>query len=115
MQKELLQNMVSQNQVTSSYSFDKITQENSDLRLTPKAASVGFIYRHIGECIHLFCSFFNVPTEVQNTTIGKTDEGQGKNVEESRRLVAEGFAKLHQLVKTQPDEYWLGTVDTPFF
>jgi len=115
MQKEVLQNLVSQNQMTCSYSFDRITEENSTLRLTGNTASIGFIYRHIGECIHLFCSFFDVPTQVQNTTIGKTDDGQGKNINESRQLVGEGFVKLHQLIKTQVDEYWVGNVETPFF
>lgn len=115
MQKELLQNMISQNQMTCSYSLDRITAENATLRLTKAAGSIGFIYRHIGECMHLFCTFFSVPTEVQNTTIGKTDEGQGKNIDESRQLVGEGFAKLHELIKVQPDEYWMGNVQTPFF
>src|SRR5579859_127721 len=115
MQKDLLANMVTQNQKTCSYSFDKITQENSTLRLTESAASIRFIYRHIGECIHLFCGFFDMPTQVQNTTIGKTDEGQGKNIEESRQLVGEGFAKLHELVNARADGYWMGDVVTPFF
>jgi uncharacterized damage-inducible protein DinB len=115
MQKELLQNMVMQNQMTCSYSFNRITKENSVLRLTKTAASIGFIYRHIAECINLFCQFFGVSTEVQNTTIGKTDEGQGKNIAESQRLIEEGFIKLHQLIELQPDEYWLDNVDTPFF
>jgi uncharacterized damage-inducible protein DinB len=115
MQKELLLNMVSQNQMTCSYSFDKVTEENAALRLSKTAASIGFIYRHVAECIHLFCTFFDVPTEVRNTTIGKTDEGQGKNLDESRQLIAEGFVKLHQLTTVQPDEYWLGNVETPFF
>ena len=115
MQKELLKNMVMQNQMTSSYSFNRVTEDNADVRLTNTAASIGFIYRHIGECINLFCQFFGVPTEVKNTTIGKTDEGQGKNIHESRQLIEEGFEKLHQLIESQPDEYWLGNVDTPFF
>jgi uncharacterized damage-inducible protein DinB len=115
MQRELLQNMISQNQKTCSYSFDRITEETAALRLTKDAASIGFIYRHIGECIHLFCGFFDVPTDVRNSTIGKSDEGQGREVAESRRLVEEGFAKLHRLVEERPDEYWLGDVDTPFF
>lgn len=115
MQKELLQNMVTQNQMTCSYSFNRITEETAPLRLTSSAASIGFIYRHIGECINLFCQFFGVSTEVQNTTIGKTDEGQGKNIAESRKLIEEGFAKLHQLIGSQPDKYWLDNVDTPFF
>lgn len=106
MQKELLKNMVSQNQMTCSYSFNRIAEDNAELRLTKTAASIGFIYRHIAECIHLFCTFFNVPTEVQNTTIGKTDERQGKSTIESRRLIDEGFTKLLKLIETQPDEYW---------
>lgn len=115
MQKELLKNMVIQNQITSSYSFNRITEENTRLRLTKTAASVGFIYRHIGECINLFCQFFGVQTEIKNTTIGKTDEGQGKNIIESHTLIEEGFVKLYQLIETQPDDYWLGDIDTPFF
>jgi hypothetical protein len=45
--------------------------------------------------------------KVQNTTIGKTDEGQGKNIAESRRLIEQGFIKLHLLIETQPDDYGL--------
>ena len=115
MQKELLQLMISQNQMTCSYSFDRITADNAALRLTDSAASIGFIYRHVAECIHLFCGFFNEPPNVQNTTIGKTDEGQGRNIHESRRLIDEGFAKLQRLIETRPDDYWLGDVETPFF
>jgi uncharacterized damage-inducible protein DinB len=115
MQKEFLKNMVRQNQMTCSHSFNEVAEENAGLRLTKTAASIGFIYRHTAECMHLFCTFFNVPTEVQNTTIGKTDEGQGGSTIESRRLIDEGFTKLLKLIETQPDEYWTGTVETPFF
>ncbi|MBO0862754.1 MAG: DinB family protein [Chloracidobacterium sp.] len=115
MQKELLKNMVSQNQLTSSYSLDRITDENAALRLTTTAASIGFIYRHIGETINLFCQFFDVPTDVQNTTIGKTDEGQGQDILQSRRLIDEGYANLYKVIETQSDDYWLGNIETPFF
>ncbi|MGH7650432.1 MAG: DinB family protein [Gemmatimonadaceae bacterium] len=115
MQKELLRKMVDQNRMTSSYSFDRVTETNATLRLTPTAASIGFIFRHIAETINLFSQFFGVPTDVKNTTIGKTDEGQGKDVQLSRRLIEEGFGKLYKLVETQSDEYWLGDVETPFF
>jgi uncharacterized damage-inducible protein DinB len=115
MQNELLQQMISQNEMTCLCSLNRITADNASLRLTNTAASIGFIYRHIGECIHLFCNFFDVPTDVRNTTIGRTDEGQGEDVQESRRLVDEGFVKLHQLIELRPDEYWLGDVETPFF
>jgi uncharacterized damage-inducible protein DinB len=52
---------------------------------------------------------------VQNTTIGKTDEGQGKDIQQSRRLIDEGYANLYKLIETQPDDYWLGDIETPFF
>ena len=115
MQKELLKNMVDQNQITSSYSFDRITDDNAVLRLTTTAASIGFIYRHIGETINLFCQFFGVTSDVQNTTIGKTDEGQGQDIQQSRRIIEEGFAKLYKLIETQSDDYWFGKIETPFF
>jgi len=115
MQKELLENIVKQNQMTSSYSLDRITDDNAVLRLTKTAASIGFIYRHIGETFNLFCQFLGVPTDVQNTTIGRTDEGQRRSIQQSRRLIEEGFAKLYKLIETQPDEYWFGNVETPFF
>lgn len=115
MQKQLLKKMVDQNRMTSSYSFDRVTNANAILRLTPTAASIGFIFRHIAETINLFSQFLGVPTDVKNTTIGKTDEGQENDVQESRRLIEEGFGKLYQLIETQQDEYWLGDVETPFF
>ncbi|MBS1503868.1 MAG: DinB family protein, partial [Bacteroidetes bacterium] len=49
MEKEFLQNILEQNKMTSSFSFNRITTDNADLRLNRQAASIGFIYRHIGE------------------------------------------------------------------
>src|SRR5215475_16157110 len=115
MQKEILLEILKQNQVTSHFSFDRVTKENAPFKLNEKAASIGFIYRHIGETINLFCQFFGVPTDAQNTTIGKTDEGQGQDVQQSRRLIDEGYSKLYKLIETQPDDYWLGDIETPFF
>lgn len=40
------------------------------LRLNDQPASVGFIYRHIGETMNLFGQFFGVPTDVKNMTMG---------------------------------------------
>ncbi|HXT16186.1 MAG TPA: DinB family protein [Gemmatimonadaceae bacterium] len=115
MPNDLLKKMVDQNRMTSAYSFDRITDDNASTRLTPSAASIGFIFRHIAETINLFCQFLGVPTDVQNTTIGRTDEGQGTDIQQSRRLVEEGFAKLYTLVETRPDDYWGGDIETPFF
>lgn len=115
MQKKVLLEMVIQNQFTSSFSFNRVSNENAGLQLNDTTASIGFIFRHIGETINLFGGFFGMPPDVQNTTIGQTDNGQGKDVEYSRQLIEKGYAKLKELVETSADEDWLKTVDTPFF
>jgi len=115
MEKAFLQNILAQNKMTSSYSFDRISNENAGFRLNKQTASIGFIYRHIGETMNLFTGFFGLTTGVQNTTMGQTDTGQGKNVEQSRELVNNGYDLLTQLIETTPAEDWLGMIDTPFF
>ena len=101
--------------MTSSYSFNRISAENGGLRLNKQAASIGFIYRHIGETMNLFTTFLGLKTNVQNTTMGQTDTGQGKNTKESGQLVNQGYYLLAQIIETTPDEDWLGVIDTPFF
>lgn len=115
MQKQILLLMVEQNQFTSHFSFDRVTEENAALRLNEKTASIGFIYRHIGETINLFGQFLDVPTDVTNSTIGKTDDSQVFDVKYSRELIARGFEMLKTLVENSSDEDWLKPVDTPFF
>lgn len=115
MQKDVLLEMVKQNQFTSNFSFDKVTQENANFRLNDKTASIGFIYRHIGETIHLFGQFFGVPTAVSNTTIGQIDTGQTYEIGSSRELIDRGYRMLQDLVERSSDETWLEPVETPFF
>jgi uncharacterized damage-inducible protein DinB len=115
MQKDILLEMVKQNQFTSHFSFDKVTEENASLRLNDETASIGFIYRHIGETISLFGQFFGIPTEVKNTTIGQTDQGQHYDIGQSRELIELGFRMLQDLAENSPEEDWLKPVDTPFF
>lgn len=115
MQKDVLLEMVKQNQFTSKFSFDRVTEENASLRLNDKTASIGFIYRHIGETIHLFGQLFGIPTDVINTTIGKLDTGQRYEVANSRELIDRGYRMLQDLVENRSDENWLNPVDTPFF
>jgi uncharacterized damage-inducible protein DinB len=115
MQKEILLEMVKQNQFTSHFSFDRVTEETAALRLKDNTATIGFIYRHVGETIHLFGQFFGVPTDIQNTTIGKTDTGQGRDVPYSKELIERGYLMLQQLVESSADEDWLKKVETPFF
>ena len=115
MQKGVLLEIVKQNQFTSHFSFDKITEENASLRLNGKTASIGFIYRHIGETINLFGQFFGIPTDVENTTMGQIDKGEHYDVGHSRELIERGYQMLRDLVENSTDEDWLKPVDTPFF
>jgi len=115
MQKEILQNMLDQNQVSSSFAFNKLNPETIGYRLNEEASSAGFIYRHIGETMNLFGTFFGMTTTVQNTTMGETDKGQGNNLTESRQLVEKGYKVLTDLINNTPDAEWLEPVNTPFF
>jgi uncharacterized damage-inducible protein DinB len=107
--------MVKQNEVTSHFSLDRVTQENSRLRLNDQTASIGFIYRHIGETMNLFGQFLGVPTDVKNTTIGRVDAGEDYEVGYSRELIERGYRMLEALVESSSDEEWLNLVETPFF
>jgi uncharacterized damage-inducible protein DinB len=115
MEKAFLQNILEQNKMTSSYSFDRISNENADFRLNKHAASIGFIYRHVGETMNLFTTFLGLKTDVQDTTMGRNDTGQGKNIEQSRQLVKKGYDLLGQIIETTAEEDWLDMIDTPFF
>jgi len=115
MKKEILLEMVKQNQFTSHFSFDRVSEENATLRLNDKTASIGFIYRHIGETINLFGQFLGTPTDVKNTTIGQLDTGQHCDVATSRELIERGYQMLKDLVERSSEEDWLKPVDTPFF
>jgi uncharacterized damage-inducible protein DinB len=115
MQKEIFLEMLAQNKMTCSYTFDSITDENSGHRLNQQSASVGFIYRHIGETMNRFGFFFGVPTDVQNTTMGQQDEGQQYDLATSRMLVERGYDLLKQLIEDTPDPAWLEPIETPFF
>jgi hypothetical protein len=76
MPKDVLREMVVQNQFTSHFCFDRVTDGNASLRLTDKAASIGFIFRHIGETMNLLAQMLGTPTDVKNTTIGQVDTGE---------------------------------------
>ena len=115
MQKDLLIEMVKQNQHTSLFSFDRITEQNANLRLNDKTASIGFIYRHIGETINLFVQLLGIPNDVENTTIGQIDNGQHHDISHCRELIERGYRMLKDLVENSSEEDWLKPVDTPFF
>jgi uncharacterized damage-inducible protein DinB len=115
MLKDVLREIVTQNRFTSHFCFDRVTDENAGLRLTDKAASVGFIYRHIGETMNLFGQTLGTATDVKNTTIGQIDTGERYDVAQSRELIEQGYRVLEELVENTADEDWLKSVETPFF
>ena len=115
MQKQALLEILKQHQFTSHFSLDRVSEENAGLRLNAGTASIGFIFRHIGETMNMFGHLLGVPTEVENTTIGETDNGRKFDVEDSRELIARGYGVLTDLIETSSDEDWLKPVDTPFF
>ncbi len=63
----------------------------------------------------MFGYFFGKPSEVQNTTLGKQDEGQGNDFEESKKLIDEGFKMLEEIIETTPISGWSDIIETPFF
>lgn len=107
--------LIDQNKYTSGYTFRKINPENLGWRISPRAASVGFIYRHIGEILLLLGTFLGAATEVSNTTMGFEDTGQGSDLEASHRLVNSGYDMLYYLVETHEPDWWLEKIETPFF
>jgi len=114
-QKEILSEMLQQNKFTSSFSFNRINEENVHFRLNEKTASVGFIYRHIGEIMNTLPQFLGVGTDVVNTTMGQTDTGKHYDIETSRKLVEQGYSTLEKLIVEMPDTAWLEKIDAPFF
>lgn len=110
-----LKEMVAQNRTTCQYSFKAINSDNVRWRLNDDTASVGFIYRHIGEIMNLLGIFLGIKTDVQNTTMGEKDTGKDYDMEESRELIEKGYSMLNNLIDDMPEEDWFQTVDTPFF
>jgi uncharacterized damage-inducible protein DinB len=115
MHKDILLEMVTQHRLTSQFCFDRVTDDNANLRLNDSAASIGFIYRHIGETMNLFAQFLGTPTDVTNTTIGQLDTGQHGDVGYSRTLIERGYRTLQALAESTPSDDWLKPVETPFF
>ena len=113
--QNILREILEQNLKTCSYTFNEIKEENLSYRLNNKTATVGFIYRHIGEIMLLYGNFFGIPSRIQYTTMGQQDEGQGKNLKESKELIKNGFKMLHQIIETTEEESWRDLIDTPFF
>ncbi len=107
--------LIDQNKFTCSYYFRKISPKNLQWKLNAKTASIGFIFRHIGEIQLLLGTFLGEPTAAANTTMGFDDTGQGADLETSRRLVEAGYEMLYSLVDKHDTSWWLEKTETPFF
>jgi uncharacterized damage-inducible protein DinB len=112
---EIFRDLLAQNIFSCSFSLNLVSSENISKSLNKNTASVGFIYRHIGETMLMFGYFFGKPSEVQNTTLGKQDVGQGNDFEESKKLIDQGFKMLEEIIETTPNSGWSDIVETPFF
>jgi hypothetical protein len=98
MQKENLLQMLEQNRKDCTYFCKNINAENIDFRLTEQTASIGFIYRHIGESIHLLAQFFGYQTDVEGTTMGQSDSGKEYDLKTSQNIFEQGYKTLEKLV-----------------
>jgi hypothetical protein len=114
MQKEILLGLLDQNKKNCYSTFKNITPENSPLKLNQKTASIGFIYRHIGETANILSDFLGAETNVENTTIGQSDTGQHYDLETSRALIEQSYKVLEDIIKNTPDADWLEEIETSF-
>ena len=115
MTKQILNDLLIQNQITNGTALEQVSNENIEMRLNDGTATVGFIYRHIGETIHLLSTFLGEQTTIRNTTMGQQDIGQGKTLTESQQLVRSGFVLLQNIIDKNSETWWLEEIDTPFF
>ena len=112
---EIFKDLLAQNIISCGFSLNMVNSENVSKSLNENTASVGFIYRHIGETMLMFGYFFGNPSNIQNTTMGKQDEGQGQDFEESKKLIEQGFKLLDEIIESTPILEWSEIVQTPFF
>lgn len=115
MQKEILLQILEQNRMDCSHFCKNINAENVDFRLTEQTASVGFIYRHIGETTNLIGEFFGYETEVIGTTMGQKDMGIQYDLEISLSYFEKGYNILKELIVNTADKEWLEEIDTTWF
>ncbi|HLA54523.1 MAG TPA: DinB family protein [Flavobacterium sp.] len=115
MQKEILLQLLEQNRKDCSHFCKNINAENSGFRLTEHTASVGFIFRHIGETANLIGQFFGCDTTIEGTTIGQKDTGKQYDPDTSRMYFENGYDTIEKLVADTPDKEWLEEIDTTWF
>jgi hypothetical protein len=115
MQKEILLQLLDQNKKDCYHFCKNINSENINYRLTVQTASVGFIYRHIGETMNLIGRFFGYEIDVEGTTIGQKDTGNVYDTETSRQLFENGYKTAEKLVVKTSDQEWFEEIETTWF
>lgn len=115
MQKEILLQMLEQNRKDCTHFYKNMNAENIDFRLTEQTASIGFIYRHIGESIHLIAQFFGYQTDVEGTTMGQSDSGKYYDLKTSQNIFEQGYKTLEKLVNNTSENEWIEEIETPWF
>lgn len=115
MEKEILLAMLEVSRSNCESTFRDMNPENANFRLVASTATAGFLYRHIAEATNTFGQYLGFETDVEDTTLGQHDKGQHYSLEDSRRLLGKAYDKLEGLVKNNPGQFWMETVDASFF
>lgn len=115
MQKDILLQMLEQNQNDCSKFVNNINTENANFRLTKQTATAGFIYRHLGETANLIAQFYGYKTAAEGTTIGQTDTGKPYGLETSRLLFDESYNAFKKIINETSDQDWLEQIETSWF
>lgn len=115
MQKEIFIQLLEQSKMDCSGIFKDINLSNSNFRVSEKTASVGFIYRHIGESTNLLAQFFGYKTDVEGTTMGQIDLGKEYDLKTSQMLFEQAYDSLEKLVTDTTDKEWLEEIETTWF
>ncbi len=115
MQKELMRQQLEQSKMGCLKILNDVSTENAAFRLCEKTASVGFIYRHIGESTHLLAQFFGYPTSSKGETMGQLDNGKFYDLEESREIFEQGYTTLGKLIEETDENVWMEEIETNWF
>ncbi|MBX2897013.1 MAG: DUF1572 family protein [Cyclobacteriaceae bacterium] len=115
MQKEIMLQQLEQSKIDCSRILNKINSENTSFRLCEKTASVGFIYRHVGESIHLLAQFFGYQTTMEGTTMRRSDVGTVYDLKTSQEIFEQGYKTLEKLVNETNEKDWLEEIETTWF
>ena len=115
MQKEIMLQQLAQSKMDCARILHNINAENASFRLSEKTASAGFIYRHIGESIHLLAQFFGHQTDVEGLTMRKSDTGTAYDLNTSNEFFQRGYTTLERIVHETSESDWLEEIESAWF